>query len=167
MQNFLPMAELPDLKRVAPFYYQWLAHPPASDWWDWAELRGQNDRVHAAVLNISGWYDEAYGPDGATTNFNGLLAARKNEPNPRTATIIGPWNPTANSSAPKLETVTSVRRRQLTTTKLSFAGWTTTSKDSTIASEKRNPSASLSWAPIRGVTRMRGRSLAQKKHRCT
>jgi len=91
MQNFLPMADLPDLKQVAPFYYEWLAHPPASDWWDWAELRGKYDRVHAAVLNISGWYDEAYGPDGATTNFNGLLAARKNDPNPRTATIIGAW----------------------------------------------------------------------------
>ena len=91
MQNFLPMKNLPDLKQVAPFYYEWLAHPPMDDWWDWAELRGKYDRVHAAVLNISGWYDEAYGPDGATTNFNGLLAARKNEPNPRTATIIGAW----------------------------------------------------------------------------
>jgi len=91
MQEFLPMNGLPDLKEVAPFYYDWLAHPPADPWWDWAELRGKYDRVHAAVLNISGWYDEAYGPDGATTNFNGLLAARKSEANPRTATIIGPW----------------------------------------------------------------------------
>ena len=91
MQKFLPMAKLPDLEQVAPFYYQWLAHPPADPWWDWAELRGKYDRVHAAVLNISGWYDEAYGPDGATTNFNGLLAARKNEADPRTATIIGAW----------------------------------------------------------------------------
>lgn len=91
MQQFLPMGELPDLKDVAPFYYEWLAHPPADSWWDWAELRGKCDRTHAAVLNISGWYDEAYGPDGATTNFNGLLAARRNEANPRTATIIGPW----------------------------------------------------------------------------
>jgi len=90
-ENFLPMAELPDLKPVAPFYYEWLAHPPASAWWDWAELRGKYDRVHAAVLNISGWYDEAYGPDGATTNFNGLLAARQDEPSSRTATIIGAW----------------------------------------------------------------------------
>ena len=90
-ENFLPMAELPDLKPVAPFYYEWLAHPPASAWWDWAELRGKYDRVHAAVLNISGWYDEAYGPDGATTNFNGLLAARKDEPSSRTATMIGAW----------------------------------------------------------------------------
>jgi len=91
MQNFLPMTDLPDLKVVAPFYYEWMAHPPADPWWDWAELRGKYDRVHAAVLNISGWYDEAYGPDGATTNFNGLLAARKNESDPRTATIIGAW----------------------------------------------------------------------------
>jgi uncharacterized protein len=91
MQKFLPMAKLPDLKQVAPFYYQWLAHPPSDPWWDWAELHGKYDRVHAAVLNISGWYDEAYGPDGATTNFNGLLAARKNDAGPRTATIIGAW----------------------------------------------------------------------------
>ncbi len=91
MQRFLPLADLPDLKQVAPFYYDWLAHPPADPWWDWAELRGKYDRVHAAVLNLSGWYDEAYGPDGATTNFNGLLAARKGEANPRTASVIGPW----------------------------------------------------------------------------
>ena len=91
MQAYLPLSELPDLKAVAPFYYQWLAHPPADSWWDWAELRDKYDRVHAAVLNISGWYDEAYGPDGATTNFNGLLAARKGQADPRTATIIGPW----------------------------------------------------------------------------
>jgi uncharacterized protein len=91
MQRFLPMAELPGLKDVAPFYYEWLAHPPADPWWDWAELRGKYDRTHAAVLNISGWYDEAYGPDGATTNFNGLLAARKGEAIPRTVIIVGPW----------------------------------------------------------------------------
>ena len=91
LQSFLPMGELPDLKQVAPFYYEWLSHPPASAWWEWAEVRGKYDRVHAAVLNISGWYDEAYGPDGATTNFNGLVAARRGEPSPRTATIIGAW----------------------------------------------------------------------------
>ena len=91
LQNFLPLAELPDFKQVAPFYYEWLAHPPADPWWDWAELRGKYASVHAAVLNISGWYDEAYGPDGATTNFNGLIAARANDSDKRTATIIGAW----------------------------------------------------------------------------
>jgi hypothetical protein len=91
LQEFLPLRDLPDLKDVAPFYYEWLAHRPADSWWDWAELRNKYDRVHAAVLNFSGWYDEAYGPDGATTNFNGLLAARVGEKDPRTRTIIGPW----------------------------------------------------------------------------
>jgi putative CocE/NonD family hydrolase len=91
LQEYLPLRDLPDLKDVAPFYYEWLAHPPADPWWDWAELRNKYDRVHAAVLNFSGWYDEAYGPDGATTNFNGLLAARRGEKDPRTRTIIGPW----------------------------------------------------------------------------
>ena len=91
LQSFLPLGDLPDFKLVAPFYYEWLAHPPADPWWDWAELRGKYDHVHCAVLNISGWYDEAYGPDGATMNFNGLLTARKNEKDPRTQTIIGAW----------------------------------------------------------------------------
>lgn len=91
LQNFLPLSDLPDFKQLAPFYYEWLAHPPSDPWWDWAELRDKYDRVHCAVLNISGWYDEAYGPDGATTNFNGLVAARKNEKDPRTQTIIGAW----------------------------------------------------------------------------
>ena len=91
VQNFIPLCDLPDVKEVAPFYYAWLAHPPADPWWDWAELRNKYHRVHAAVLNLSGWYDEAYGPDGATTNFNGLLAARKNEKDSRTHMIIGPW----------------------------------------------------------------------------
>jgi uncharacterized protein len=91
IEAFLPRGDLPDLKQVAPFYYEWLAHPPADPWWDWAELRGKYDRVHCAVLNFSGWYDEAYGPDGATTNFNGLLAARKGSSDPETRAIIGPW----------------------------------------------------------------------------
>jgi putative CocE/NonD family hydrolase len=91
MQNFLPLSDLPDLKQAAPFYYEWMKHPPADSWWDFAELRGKYRQTHAAVLNISGWYDEAYGPDGATTNFNGLLEARRGEKDPRTRTIIGPW----------------------------------------------------------------------------
>jgi putative CocE/NonD family hydrolase len=91
MESFLPLRDLPDLKEASPFYYQWLAHPPADPWWDWAELRNKYDRVDCAVLNFSGWYDETYGPDGATTNFKGLLAARKSESNSRTRTIIGPW----------------------------------------------------------------------------
>src|ERR1700738_3480387 len=91
LQTFLPLRDLPELKDVAPFYYEWLAHPPADPWREWAELRNKYEHVHAAVLNLSGWYDEAYGPDGATTNFNGLLKERRGDKDPRTRSIIGPW----------------------------------------------------------------------------
>ncbi len=91
MQNFLPLASLPDFEQAAPFYTEWLRHPPEDPWWDWAELPGRYDRVNAAVLNLSGWYDEFYGPEGATTNFAGLLASRVGERDPRTRLILGPW----------------------------------------------------------------------------
>ena len=88
--NYLPLAELPYLRDEAPFYFEWLEHAPNDPWWNWAEIRGRYDRTDAAVLNMSGWYDEAYGPEGATTNFNGLVAARGvNAAN--TNLIIGPW----------------------------------------------------------------------------
>lgn len=86
---FQPLAELPWLREEAPYYFAWLAHPPEDSWWDWAEIRGRYADVDAAVLNLSGWYDEAYGPEGAITNFSGLQAARGQQA--RTQLILGPW----------------------------------------------------------------------------
>ncbi len=91
LRRRLPLADLPELYEVAPFYFDWLAHEPTDPWWNWAEIRGRYAEVEAAVLNLSGWYDEAYGPEGATTNFNGLLAARRDDTDPRTRLVIGPW----------------------------------------------------------------------------
>jgi putative CocE/NonD family hydrolase len=90
-RGWRPLRDLPYLRREAPFYFEWLAHPPEDPWWDWAELRGRYSRVSAAVLNLSGWHDEAYGPEGAVTNFNGLLAARAGERDPRAWLVLGPW----------------------------------------------------------------------------
>lgn len=91
MRRHLPLLELPDLRDVAPFYYEWLRHPPEDPWWDWAELRGRYSRVKAAVLLLSGWHDEAYGPEGATTNFRGLWQARAGQADRRTRLVLGPW----------------------------------------------------------------------------
>ena len=63
---------LDEFRDVAPYLFEWLRHPAGDPWWDWAELRGRYGRVGAAVLNLSGWHDEAYGPEGALTNFLGL-----------------------------------------------------------------------------------------------
>ncbi len=87
----LPLSALAELKEVAPYYYEWMRHPPGDPWWEWAELRGKFHKVNAAVLSFSGWYDEAYGPDGATSNFNGLVAVRRGQDELRAAMVMGPW----------------------------------------------------------------------------
>lgn len=87
-----PLAALAAFKGLAPWYYEWMRHPPYDPWWQWAEIAGKYGRVSAAVLNLSGWHDEMYGPVGATTNFAGLVAARGGESgSARTQVVIGPW----------------------------------------------------------------------------
>jgi putative CocE/NonD family hydrolase len=90
-QSWLPLRDLPWLRQEAPYYFEWLAHPPEDPWWDWAELRGRYARVSAAVLNLSGWYDDAYGVEGAATNYNGLRQARSGRGSARTHLVLGPW----------------------------------------------------------------------------
>lgn len=90
-QSWLPLRDLPWLRQEAPYYFEWLSHPPEDDWWDWAELQGRYGQVSAAVLNFSGWYDDAYGVEGAATNFNGLRQARTGQGSARTHLVLGPW----------------------------------------------------------------------------
>jgi hypothetical protein len=84
----LPLAALPDFKGIAPWYYDWMTHPPRDPWWTWATLRGEYAGIPAAVLNISGYYDEPYGPRGAIDNYAGLVAGGGRN---RAALILGAW----------------------------------------------------------------------------
>jgi putative CocE/NonD family hydrolase len=90
MQTTLPLDQMGELREVAPYYYDWLHHPPDDRFWDFAELRTKYGRTRAAVLNLSGWYDDNYGPEGATTNFAGLRESRRGAPL-RSRLVIGPW----------------------------------------------------------------------------
>ena len=87
----VPLDSVAELRDIAPYYYEWLRHPPEDRWWNWAELRDKYPRVHVAVLNLSAWYDDNYGPEGATTNFAGLIASRAGARDPRTHLLLGPW----------------------------------------------------------------------------
>ena len=91
MLSTLPLLNVEALREVAPYYYDWLRHPPEDPWWNWSELRDKYGRTKAAVLNLSAWYDDNYGPEGATTNFAGLLKVRAAEKDPRTHLLLGPW----------------------------------------------------------------------------
>jgi putative CocE/NonD family hydrolase len=91
MSNTLPLLDLQPLQQAAPYYFDWLRHPPEDPWWNWSELRDKYSHTNAAVLNFSGWYDDNYGPEGATTNFMGLVKARSGAKDARTRLLLGPW----------------------------------------------------------------------------
>ena len=64
--------------------------------------RGRYAQVSAAVLNLSGWYDDAYGLEGAATNFNGLVAGEERAERDRARTCarpLGAWHPFADGAA--------------------------------------------------------------------
>jgi uncharacterized protein len=92
-----PLLDLPNFKTVAPWYYEWMRHPPGDKYWSFATLPGRYDRVDAAVLNLSGWFDEAYGPVGAVENFEGAGKARPfdrlraSSERSEWALVLGPW----------------------------------------------------------------------------
>jgi putative CocE/NonD family hydrolase len=90
LRRRLPLRGLEEFREVAPYLFAWLAHPPGDAYWDWAELRSRQGRTRAAVLNLSGWYDEAYGPEGAVANFRGLQEARRGR-DLRARLVLGPW----------------------------------------------------------------------------
>ena len=93
--NYRPLIDLPLLKKYAPEYYEWLKHPDASSWWDFLNMEKDFSKFKNPVFLESGWYDAAYGPEGATRAFNKMkkeaaTAIAKEE----TILILGPWNHT-------------------------------------------------------------------------
>ena len=80
------------LRRWAPYYYEWVRHPDESDWWRFADVERDFGRMRVPVYLVTGWYDNNYGPVGATRGFNGMrLQAATPEARERTKLIIGPW----------------------------------------------------------------------------
>lgn len=88
--GFVPLAQNPHLKDVAPYYYDWIRRGPYSPEWKWGDLRPKFPavgRAKIAVLNYSSWYDDSYGPHGAVDAFRGL-----GEGSPlRNRLLLGPW----------------------------------------------------------------------------
>lgn len=91
-EGFLPLRDLPVLKSVAPWYYDWLAHPDDGPYWDFADVSKAYSRITTPALNFSSWYDSNYGPLGASGNFNGVRErgatsiARRGQ-----RLVLGPW----------------------------------------------------------------------------
>lgn len=66
-EGLLPLLSFSLLQDSCPWYYDWLNNAPYTSYWDFGELNGKYQQVQAAVLNLSGWYDESYGPPAPPT----------------------------------------------------------------------------------------------------
>lgn len=94
--QYRPLADLPILKKYAPEYYAWLAHPDQSTWWDFVNVEKDFGKMRNPVFLESGWYDAAYGPEGATRGFNKMRKeAATAEARENTILVLGPWNHTS------------------------------------------------------------------------
>jgi putative CocE/NonD family hydrolase len=91
-EEFLPIVDFQLLKEVAPWYYDWLRHPDDGGYWSFADVTAAHDRITVPALNFSAWYDDNYGPIGATANFNGMRERAATEEARRgQKLILGPW----------------------------------------------------------------------------
>ena len=96
--QFLPAKEFPHLnQRLAPYFYDWLAHSQADDYWRQWRIEDHYDKITVPALNIGGWYDLFL--KGTLRNYQGLR-----EQGPTDAIrnsqklVIGPWSHTAFGS---------------------------------------------------------------------
>ncbi len=91
-----PLADVPLLRRYAPYFYEWQSHPDEDEFWAFANVEDDFHRMRAPALILSGWYDDAYGPAGATRGFRGMRAeAATPEAREGTRLILGPWTHTS------------------------------------------------------------------------
>jgi predicted acyl esterase len=86
---------VPALTDLAPYYFDWLAHPTYDAYWREIAPRECYERITAPALNIGGWYDLFLG--GTLTNYRGMRerggssAARRGQPRvPRSRAPVAP-----------------------------------------------------------------------------
>jgi putative CocE/NonD family hydrolase len=92
-ERFLPLADLPPLKEVAPWYAAWLEHPDDGAFWSFADVTAKYDHVTVPALSFSAWNDSNYGPLGALRNYDGVRrkgATARARAGQRV--VIGPWD---------------------------------------------------------------------------
>ena len=87
----LPLSAYPPLANgVAPYFQDWLAHPPDDDVWRRWSIEADYRRIVAPALHVAGWYDVFLG--GSVRNFVGLRRAAGNEVARRgQKLLVGPW----------------------------------------------------------------------------
>ena len=89
--EYLPLNDLPDLQGgLAPYYYDWLAHPEYDDYWKQVCIEESHSEITVPALNYGGWYDIFLG--GTIRNYVGMRRSGGTEEARRgQRLLIGPW----------------------------------------------------------------------------
>jgi uncharacterized protein len=78
-----PLRTAPDMKTLAPYYADWLAHPSYDDYWKTLSIEEHYGQIQVPVFNLAAWYDIFLG--GSLRNYQllkskgGSEAARKGQ----------------------------------------------------------------------------------------
>jgi uncharacterized protein len=78
-----PLRAAPDMKTLAPYYADWLAHPSYDDYWKTLSIEEHYGQIQVPVFNLAAWYDIFLG--GSLRNYEllkskaGSEAARKGQ----------------------------------------------------------------------------------------
>jgi hypothetical protein len=88
---FLPLQDLKDLKGdLAPYYYDWLAHPEYDDYWKQVCIEESHAEIGIPAFNFGGWYDIFLG--GTIRNYERMRKLGATEDARRgQRLVIGPW----------------------------------------------------------------------------
>ncbi|MDP2949027.1 MAG: CocE/NonD family hydrolase, partial [Chloroflexota bacterium] len=90
--RFLPLKDFPHLQQpgLAPYFYDWLAHPAHDDYWRRWSIETQHDQVSVPAFNLGAWYDIFLG--GTLSNFVGMRKNGGSEQARRgQKLLVGPW----------------------------------------------------------------------------
>ena len=91
LYNRLPLVDVPLLKEVADYYFDWLAHSSYDDYWRSIAPQETYERITVPAFNIGGWFDLFL--RGTLTNYQGMkkrggsAIARQHQ-----HLVIGPWS---------------------------------------------------------------------------
>ncbi len=89
----LPLERFELLRRegIAPWFFDWLAHPTRDEYWERWSIERRHSRIRVPALHVAGWYDTFL--DGSIRNFVGLRANAASAPaRAGQRLVIGPWH---------------------------------------------------------------------------
>ena len=90
MERYVPLKDMPAMKGLSDYYYDWLAHPTYDDYWKALSPRERFDKVQVPALNIAGWFDFLL--RGNVRAYQGMRERGASDlARSQQHLIIGPW----------------------------------------------------------------------------